>query len=352
MRKSIIFLTMVGLISLLTYCKKDETRAVLSVSPIAPTLTTVPDLTLKRTNGIDTLLFVGTPVNPGFIASANYYLEVDTAGDKFANPIVLTSDVQDAAFKFSVSDFNGLLIKRFPTDTVSSLEFRIRSVLVDDAVTVGVSLVSVSATKAVSVTTYGLPRLDLLGSGITQKVESPLGDGNYSGYVKLDPTKPFTLRDPDANIVYGANGTALAANGTAISVSAAGWYQVSVNTKALTYSVLKYMPSIVGAFTNWGAGYTGIPGDYFMDYNAKLGYWYITLALPAGEMKFRLNADWGTNWGPNGSLSGSDAALPANGGTLNLPNSSGNVVITTAGTYFVTLTINGSAAVSTFVLSN
>ena len=190
MRKSIIFLTMAGLIGLLSYCKKDETKAVLSANPVVPTLT-VPTLTLVRANGTDTVAFTGTPVNPGFISSATYYLEADTAGNKFQNAVVLVNDVQDAIFKFSVSDLNGLLIKRFPTDTVSSVDLRIRSVLVDDAsAPAGVSLVSYSATKTVSVTTYGLPRLDLLGSGITQKIESPLGDGNYSSYVKLDVASP------------------------------------------------------------------------------------------------------------------------------------------------------------------
>ena len=54
-------------------------------------------------------------------------------------------------------------------------------------------------------TLYGLPRLDLVGSGITQKVESALGDGKYLGYVNLDATMPFTLYDPDGDISYGAN---------------------------------------------------------------------------------------------------------------------------------------------------
>ena len=48
--------------------------------------------------------------------------------------------------------------------------------------------------------------LTCLTSSLTQKIESPaLGDGNYLGYVKLETTSPFTLKDPDANIVYGAN---------------------------------------------------------------------------------------------------------------------------------------------------
>jgi starch-binding outer membrane protein SusE/F len=348
MRKSTIILSLIGLVGILSSCKKEGTQAVLSENPVVPTITTVPDMTFQRAHGTDTVIFVGTPVNPGFTASANYYLEADTAGDQFQNALVLASGIQDASFKFSVSDLNGLLIKRFPTDTISSIDFRIRSVL---ATTGSGNFVSVSPAKTVSVTTYGLPRLELIGSGIKQKVESPLGDGNYSGYVKLDPAKAFTLNDPDAGITYGGASSVLAVNGAAIAASkGTGWYYLTVNTNTLSFTLAPYWPSVVGAFTNWGSGYPSIPGDYFMDYNAKLGYWYITVSMPAGPMKFRLNADWGTNWGPNNG--GGDANLPATGGTMNLPNSSGNIVVTTAGTYFITLTTNGSAAVATFTLNN
>ena len=318
---------MAGLIGLLSYCKKDETKAVLSVNPVVPTLT-VPDLTLKRANGTDTVKFVGTPTNPGFTASVNYYLEADTAGDQFKNPIVLINDIQDASFKFSVSDINGILIKRFPTDTVFSADLRIRSVLVDDAVSVPVSLVSVSATKTISITTYGLPRLDLIGSGISQKIESPLGDGNYSGFVNLDASKPFTLRDPDAAVNYGANGTALAVSGGTISITANGWYQLLANTKALTYSVTSYMIGIVGSATPnvWNSP------DVKMAYDSKLGCWFVSTNLQPHldgtamkcEFKFRMNDKW--DWNIGGTLD-------------NLTQGAGNLVAV-PGNYLIRLFIN------------
>ena len=59
-KKIFIYLTFIGLIGLLFSCKKDETRAILSDSPVAPILQTVPDLTLKRANGTNMLTFVGT----------------------------------------------------------------------------------------------------------------------------------------------------------------------------------------------------------------------------------------------------------------------------------------------------
>ena len=49
--------------------------------------------------------------------------------------------------------------------------------------------------------------------------------------------------------------------------------------------------------------------------------------LTAGEMKFRYNEDWGQNYGDNGA----DGTLEAGGS---------NIVIPSAGTYYVTMDLN------------
>jgi hypothetical protein len=67
--------------------------------------------------------------------------------------------------------------------------------------------------------------------------------------------------------------------------------------------------------------------DYFLT-DAGGGIWTASnITLPGGEFKFRLNADWGTNWGAT--------AFPSGTGTLNGPNITG-----IAGTYDVTFNQN------------
>jgi hypothetical protein len=354
MKKLILYITILGL--LLNSCKKDETKVVILANPNPPTLATLPDLTLQRTHGLDTLVFIGTPVNPGFQASATYFLEACATGNNFKDSLQVLSSTQDASLKITVSALNGILLQKFTADVASSIDFRIRSVLSIDAGTGAVPKIYASDPVSANVTIFGLPRLDLINSGIIQKVESAFGDGKYTGYVKLDATKPFTLKDPDANIAYGANGAALAVNGAALSVTSNGWYKLDVDTKALTYTVGQYMISVIGAFTNWGSGYPGIPGDYFMDYNAQNGYWYITLDLPVGELKFRQNASWNApnlNWGPNGTdtfgTNTTDKNIPPTGGVIALPNSTGNIVITAAGNYTIRFSNNGSVGTCTFI---
>jgi hypothetical protein len=342
-KKLLIYITFIGLFGLLFSCEKEETKVVLLASPIAPTIKTMPDLTLKRANGNSLLTFVGTAVDPGFTASATYFLEACVKGNNFQDPIAIFNDIQDVEMKITVSDFNGILIKKVPADQVSSLDFRIRAVLSIDAGTGYTPLVYTSATKSGDVTTYGLPRLDLIGSGITQKIESALGDGKYLGFVKLDKTKSFTLKDPDLGTVYGVSGAVLAANGSAIPVSDSGWYKLSADTKGLTFKLDPYMIGLIGSSTpnGWSA-----PDSKF-DYNAQTGLWQITLDLTVGAVKVRYNDTWGAI-----NLGLGDATHPQYSLT-NLWNDGGSkdIPITEAGNYTIKVFI-GSATYSMTITKN
>jgi hypothetical protein len=322
MKKLIFYILFIGLA--LASCKKDETRVIMSASPTVPTIATLPNLTLQRVNGTSTLKFVGTPVDPGFKASATYFLEAAAAGTNFKDSVLIMSDVQDTALKITVSNLNGILLKKFTADAASSVDYRIRALLSIDAGTGAKPKIYTSPAKNASTTIYGLPRLDLLNSGVVQKIESALGDGKYVGFVKLDATKPFTLKNPDTNVTYGATGAALAVNGAAIPVAANGWYKLSANTTALTYSSDSYMIGLVGSATpnGWNSP------DQKMDYDAKTGTWKITITLVDGEFKFRLNDAWSVNWGGTAS---------------NLVFNGANVPIT-AGNYTISFTITNDVA--------
>ncbi|PIQ35297.1 MAG: hypothetical protein COW63_00980 [Bacteroidetes bacterium CG18_big_fil_WC_8_21_14_2_50_41_14] len=334
-----IIILLLVLVSVFSACKKDGEKITMKTDPTAPELTSMPDLTLIRDKGLDTLTFVGTPVDAGFQASATYFLEACVPGNNFANPISILNDIQDAAMKITISDLNGILIKAFPTDVVSTVDFRLRSVLVVDAGTgapgTGSDLFEyVSQAVSKDVTTYGLPRLDLIGSGLDQKIESPLGNGDYFGYVKLDPGMPFKLLDPDTDITYGASGSSLVADGgTGLVVPGIGYYQLAANTVDLTYAMDAYMIGLVGSATpnGWDSP------DQKMDYNSQKGTWDITLDLIAGEIKFRKNDGWAWN------LGGTPGTLTQGGD--NLP-------IADAGNYTISLTIVNDLTGSCTIVKN
>jgi starch-binding outer membrane protein SusE/F len=350
MKKNLlIYLTFIGLAVFLAGCEKDGEIVTISASPVAPTLTTIPDLALERTNGNDVLEFIGTPIDPGFQASATYYLEACAAGTAFADPVVIWSGVQNESMKITVSDLNGILLKKFPADATTSLDFRVRAVLVVDAGTgapgTGNTPFSyASALKNASVTLYGLPRLDLVGSGMDQKIESALGDGNYTGYVKLEIANPFTLLDPDANIAYGGSAKVLQTNGPAFIPEFDSWHKMTVNVNDMTYDLDQFAVGLIGSATpnGWSAP------DSKMDYDAAGGFWHITLDLLVGYVKFRANDVWdaGINLGigddshPEYSLSN----LWNNGSSKDIP-------IDAAGNYTIRLTI-GTSTYSATITKN
>jgi len=129
----IIFIALFLLSGLISSCEKDGSIITLTDDVIVPTIVSIPNLVLLEENEDDTLIFVGTPVNPGFAASANYYLELCAEGNDFEDAIQLFSGPQDTLMKVSVKDLNEKLIIEFPADEASTVDFRIRCNLVTDA---------------------------------------------------------------------------------------------------------------------------------------------------------------------------------------------------------------------------
>ncbi|MDR3226311.1 MAG: SusE domain-containing protein [Prevotellaceae bacterium] len=134
------------------------------------------------------------------------------------------------------------------------------------------------------------------------------------------------------NDLYGQVSAGVLGNKTGNDISditTSGYYTVTANINQLTYSVVSYDASaatvytsisLIGEFSSWGGDLDLVQTDY----DAHI--WIVDNAiLPVGELKFRANYDWGTNWGwvtdeyPFGKGIG--------GG--------GNIVIPENGTYFI-----------------
>lgn len=335
--KLILLISVIALASLFTACEKDEEKVIMRTDPNPPTLNSIPDLILDRTKASDTIVFKGNAVDPGFQASANYFLEAAAAGTNFEQSVQLFSGISVNEIKFQVSDLNATLLRQFPAETDLSVDFRLRSLLVVDAGTGAPGTSAdpfeyISETITASVFLYGLPRLDLIGSGIEQKIESASGGSQYSGYVKLDPEQPFTLHNPDTDITYGASGSTLVIDGDGIVADDLGYHLLTADIEALTYSMEAYMIGLVGSATpnGWDAP------DQKMDYNPANGTWYITLDLIDGFIKFRKNDGWAWNLG---------------GSPDNLTQGGDDIPIT-AGNYTITLTIINNATGTCTIVKN
>jgi hypothetical protein len=289
-KKIFIYLTFIGLVGLLFSCEKDETKAVLSDNPTVPTISSLPDLTLKRANGTKVLEFVGTPIEPGFLASATYVLEACAKGNNFADALTILSDKQDLSMKITVADLDGILLTKFPADQVSSIDFRIRSVLSLSSGTG--SYVYSSPLKNASVTTYGPPTLSFTSAGKLQGIVSAADNKLYTGWIYTNGTA-FQLTNNDDGKKYGgtlaagAVSCALTENGPAIALPAGGYNMTAdINSGKMVLTVADVTIGIIGdAVGGWD-------NDTKMVYDFTDHTWNITKTVTAGGIKFRTHNSW------------------------------------------------------------
>ena len=283
----IIFLVFIGMASMFSSCKKEETRAILLASPTAPALTTVPDLALKRSEASKSLQFVGTKADFGFQSSVTYNLEADIAGNQFKSPISIASSRVDT-FNISVTDLNSALIKTLPLDKSSAMELRVRAVLTIEA-SGAMPIVAVSEVKAVTITTYGPPALAFTVAGTPQTITSPTDNKKYSGWIYTDGTA-FKFTNKDNGKIYGGNAATgvLTENGPAIALEA-GAYNVTVDLADPTQIKMTASDVTIGII---GDAVGGWDNDTKMVYNFTDHTWNITKTVTAGGIKFRTHGGW------------------------------------------------------------
>jgi len=288
MRKYIIiFLAFIGMVSLFSACEKEETKAILLTTPTAPAITTVPDLTLKRTEASKALVIIGTKADFGFQSSVTYNLEADLAGNQFKNPIAIASGRVDT-FNISVTELNSTLIKTLPLDKSSAMELRVRAVLTIEA-SGATPIVAISEVKAVSITTYGPPSLAFTVAGTPQTITSPTDNKKYSGWIYTDGTA-FKFTNKDNGKIYGGDAATgvLTENGPAIAL-AAGAYNVVVDLTDLTQIKMTANDVTIGII---GDGVGGWDNDTKMIYNFTDHTWNVTKTVTAGGIKFRTHGGW------------------------------------------------------------
>ena len=114
----------------------------------------------------------------------------------------------------------------------------------------------------------------------------------------------------------------------------AGTYKITWNLSNNTYTIETYSWGIVGDLNNWGN--TGIP-DIKMTYKGSTNSWVAENVVIAneGSLKFRLNSDWGTNFGADSTT---DPATDLEGNVT----SGGKNIKVAAGTYNVSFSFDAT----------
>jgi hypothetical protein len=132
-----------------------------------------------------------------------------------------------------------------------------------------------------------------------QTLGSPANDGNFDGYVNIPAggSNEFKFTStPDWSNAYGDGGAGLLEPGgpSNLNVPAAGYYHITANTVANTWSKeLITTWGLIGSFSpsNWN---NSVPMTQDGD------KWVGTITTIAGDQfKFRANNDWALNYGDN-----------------------------------------------------
>jgi len=291
-----------------------------SIKLLAPTSSFNLVLDGTKLNNIATTFVWNDPTNPAG-TSVTYTIEAALGGTDFAAPISL-----------------GTTTEHYMDYTVGSLDAAAKSLglepLVEGQMDVRIKTTSGTSNYFTLKVTPYQPDWGIIGSatplgwdGSTSMTYNPLSD-TYSISMALVAGEFKFRLDNSWTTNYGDDGNNLTldAGGANISVPAAGNYTIVLDLNTHTYSITPIANAwgIIGDATptDWSS-------DTLLDYNSTTNKYSITMKLKSpGSFKFRLNHDWGTNYGDDGN-------------NLTLDSGGANISITSAGNYFITVDFTG-----------
>ncbi|MFD0933219.1 SusE domain-containing protein [Psychroflexus salinarum] len=282
----------------------------------------------------DILTLSWTEPNYGFQSAPDYSLEVDLMGNDFSNARVVAVGGNTSKV-FTSEELNSILLNLGATPLqVNEVEMRLL-VSLSDAQKSYTQPIVVDATPFSSILDLST-NLGIVGSatpgGWGSTSETPIQDIPFYSTSENNVVVAYaTLREGEMKfrenndwaVNYGDDGNdgTLELNGANIPVTA-GTYKITVNRETLEWSVEEYSWGIVGGATvfGWEAP------DVKFEYNPYQDNWKAAATFTEGEIKFRQNEEWTTEYGDTGL-----------DGTL---ESGGNNIPVEAGHYIVTLDLN------------
>lgn len=319
------------LVLLFMSCKKDETK-IIAGNGTAPVLTSTAgsSLVLLEDNAeANAAAFSWSASSFGYEGSVvSYTLQVAVGGDNFKTvrevPVGagLTTTV-------TVATFNSLLNQLGLTPGVAGkAEVRVKASISDNYTPAYSNVLSYTVNPYQIIIDY--PSLWVPGAyqnwtpATAPKISSVLDNKIYEGYINFGVAGEFKI-NPAANWdhSYGTNsaGTITLDGGGNLSLAAPGYYLMTANTTALTWSAVKTTFTVSG---------TAVGAETPMTYDAVANVWTVTKTLAVGTLTFSNGA--GTTYGSAAVANGKIVAVGANLTGAAIP-------VAVAGTYKITCNV-------------
>lgn len=308
-------------------CEKEEERAILMPAG-NPALSSSAEAIVftEESAAEEAATFSWTFPGFGFQAATQYSLQFDVAGNNFAAPktIVVGNALNN---KFDVSTLNNILLQLgLAPEETADVEVRLKasamglSGAVEKVMPLYSNIVKLAVTPYTTVVepayVYVPGAYQGWDPGTAASLISVEDDGIYEGYITFPDAESLEFkiteeRSWDINYGEGGGGTLSTDNAPNLKVADPGTYHIEADLNELSWSAKPYSWGIIGDAT---AG--GWDADTDMAYDWEERVWKLTTDLAAGELKFRLNDDWGVNYGDDEPENNS---LNAGGGNIQIP---------------------------------
>ena len=311
-------------------CEKDEEKATMNANARVESNISASTLVLDKTQSNTTALTVSWETKDlGVQLAPVYTVEFENIATGKIKPL----SAERSPFTLTVKELNEYLVGLgLKTGVATDVRVLVRAALSDQR--------SLVATKTLKVTPYfdeiKASEWGVVGSATPNGWNGPdikmwnSTDGNLVAYATLSAGEIKFRKNNDWGVNLGGSNGTLSSGGSNIAV-AAGTYKITINVSKNTYTIETYSWGIIGS----GARGWGDNDDVAMTYEGSTNSWVVKNIALDGEIKFRLNHSWGTNFGAD-STDNPAAALEGD------IKSGGNNIKVPAGTYNVSFSFDAN----------
>lgn len=311
-------------------CEKDEEKATMNANARVESNISASTLVLDKTQSNTTALTVSWETKDlGVQLAPVYTVEFENIATGKSKPL----SAERSPFTLTVKELNEYLVGLgLKTGVATDVRVLVRAALSDQR--------SLVATKTLKVTPYfdeiKASEWGVVGSATPNGWNGPdikmwnSTDGNLVAYATLSAGEIKFRKNNDWGVNLGGSNGTLSSGGSNIAVTA-GTYKITINVSKNTYTIETYSWGIIGS----GARGWGDNDDVAMTYEGSTNSWVVKNIALDGEIKFRLNHSWGTNFGADST----DNPATALEGDI---KSGGNNIKVTAGTYNVSFSFDAN----------
>lgn len=261
----------------------------------------------------------------------NYKVEISSSA-KFENPTTIATTAQsitNATFGTQQLNEAAKKIGLIPYEA-QKMYFRVTSYLVNGGLSQQSKITSLTITPYLASPTYEYTDLFLIGSAAVGNWDNLATNNTLVPLLKTSTASKYTFTGLfkngtdlgfkmikvkgswDAQFGFGSDGVLSTDGGSGnLTVPADGYYKLTVDTAALTYTLTPVTPptatystiSIIGT----------VNGNYNTDTDLTQStfdphLWYISnVSLTSGDFKFRANHSWDVNWGGSSQYFGTSS---------------------------------------------